>query len=94
MITVNIPSALKVYCDNESEVPVDATTIKEALDVLVARFPSLKKHLFDANLQLRSFVNIFLDDEDIRYLNGLETPLKDHREINIIPSIAGGIHVS
>ena len=89
-VTIVIPTALKQFAGNKSEIEVEATTAGEALDALTAQFADLKKHLYnDANV-LRNFVNVYVGDEDIRDLDGTETAVKDGDEILIIPSIAGG----
>ena len=89
-VTIVIPTALRQFAGNKSEIEVQATTAGEALDALTAQFGDLKKHLYnDANI-LRNFVNVYVGDEDIRDLDGTDTAIKDGDEILIIPSIAGG----
>src|SRR5215470_4454580 len=90
MPSISIPTALRQYAGGQAAVPVEATQVGEALDKLTAQFPDLKKHLFDAGGKLRNFVNVYVNDEDIRYQQSEETPIKDSDEISIIPSIAGG----
>ncbi|HKX27837.1 MAG TPA: molybdopterin-synthase adenylyltransferase MoeB [Blastocatellia bacterium] len=90
MPTISIPTALRQYAGGEAAVSVQGTRIGEALASLTAQFPDLKKHLFDANGKLRNFVNIYVNDEDIRYQQHEDTPIKESDEISIIPSIAGG----
>lgn len=89
-ITINIPSALRRFSNDEDSLEVTSSNVKEALSTLTTKHESLKKHLFLDDGNLRSFVNIFINDDDIRYMEKLETPVKDGDEINIIPSIAGG----
>jgi molybdopterin/thiamine biosynthesis adenylyltransferase/rhodanese-related sulfurtransferase/molybdopterin converting factor small subunit len=89
-ITVLIPSALQAYTGNQSEVQVQASTVGEALQAVVATYPELRKHLYNEQGKLRSFVNVYLGEEDTRYLQGLETPVKDGDTLMIVPSIAGG----
>ncbi|MEP7274194.1 MAG: molybdopterin-synthase adenylyltransferase MoeB, partial [Acidobacteriota bacterium] len=90
MPRITIPTALRQYASNEDSVVVKGTTISEALDSLTGQHPELKKHLFDADGKLRSFVNIYVNEDDIRYREQYETPISETDEISIIPSIAGG----
>ena len=90
MTTLRIPTPLRPYAEGQTEVNIQGATVGAALDDLVTRFPALKKHLFDENDDLRPFVNLFLGDEDVRHLQGVDTPLKDGDKLMIIPSIAGG----
>ena len=90
MTTLRIPTPLRPYAEGQSEVSVQGANVAEALDDLVSQFPSLKKHLFTDTDELRPFVNLFLGDEDVRHLQGVETPLKEGDKLMIIPSIAGG----
>lgn len=90
-IKVQIPTPLRPYAGKQSAVDVTATTVGEALQNLVTQFPDLQKHLFGNDGQLRSFVNVYLNDEDIRYLNKSATLVKDGDVISIVPSVAGGL---
>lgn len=90
MATLRIPTPLRPYAEGQTEVTVQGHNVREALDDLVTRFPNLKKHLFNDVDELRPFVNLFLGEEDIRYLQGVNTPLKEGDKLVIIPSIAGG----
>ncbi len=89
-VTVLIPSALQAYAHNQSEVQVQASNVGEALQALTEAYPDLRKHLYNEQGRLRSFVNVYLGEEDTRYLQGLETPVKDGDTLMIVPSIAGG----
>jgi adenylyltransferase/sulfurtransferase len=89
MPAIKIPTPLRAYTDGESQVTVDGGTIGEALTHLVTRYPELKPHLFNGD-ELRNFVNIFLGEEDVRFLDGLETEVSPGDNLRIIPSIAGG----
>lgn len=91
---VHIPSALRRFTDDEGRVAVAAATAGEALDAIVTRFPMLKRHLYTDDGVLRSFVNVYVNDEDIRHLDGLATVVGARDEIHIIPSIAGGSAVA
>src|SRR5262249_47850696 len=90
MPSISIPTALRQYAGGQPSVTVEATQVGEALDKLTAQFPDLRKHIFDANGKLRSFVNVYVNDEDIRYLQKEDTAIKEKDEISIVPSIAGG----
>ncbi len=89
-VTISIPTALRQYADNQASVALDAETVGALLSGLVERYPALGKHLYSEGGKLRSFVNIYVGDEDIRYLDGEETTLKDGETVSIIPAIAGG----
>ncbi|GIV16083.1 MAG: molybdenum cofactor biosynthesis protein MoeB [Armatimonadota bacterium] len=89
-VTVLIPGALQMYTGNQGEVQVQASTVGEALQALTEAYPDLRKHLYNEQGRLRSFVNVYLGEEDTRYLQGLETPVKDGDTLMIVPSIAGG----
>jgi adenylyltransferase/sulfurtransferase len=89
-IKVLIPTPLRPYAGKQSTIEVNAQTVGEALDGLVAKHPDLRKHLFSEDGKLRSFVNVYLNDEDIRYLTKHATPVKETDTITIVPSVAGG----
>lgn len=89
MATIKIPTPLRAYTGNESKVSANGATVAEALASLIEQHPDLEQHLFDEG-KLRSFVNIFLDDEDIRFLDGVDTEIDADESLRIIPSIAGG----
>jgi molybdopterin/thiamine biosynthesis adenylyltransferase/rhodanese-related sulfurtransferase/molybdopterin converting factor small subunit len=91
--TIHIPSALRRFTGDSASVAVDGATVGEALASLTEQFPALAKHLYTDEGALRSFVNVYLGDEDIRYRDGEATPLAGGEEIHIIPSIAGGSSV-
>jgi molybdopterin converting factor small subunit len=87
-----IPTPLRAYTGKQDTVEVGGATIQEALGGLTSRYPDLRKHLFTDEGKLRSFVNVYLNDEDIRYLDAKEqTAVSDGDSLSIIPSIAGGI---
>lgn len=85
-----IPTPLRKYTDGQARVEVAGGTVGEALAALAARYPTLKKQLYDDAGALRSFVNVYLGDEDIRYLDGPATELEEGATLSIVPSIAGG----
>jgi len=92
---IHIPTPLRPHADNQSVVTVSAKTVAEALTSLTLRFPGLRKHLFTDEGKLRAFVNVYLNDEDIRYLKQKENaPVKESDSLSIIPSIAGGAPVA
>ncbi len=88
-IKVQIPTPMRQHTDNQTTVEAAGGTVKAVLDDLAAKFPALSQRIFD-NGQVRRFVNIYLNDEDIRYLDNLATPVKDGDELAIIPAVAGG----
>ena len=88
---INIPTPLRTYTGGEQTVSVPGATVGEALQALVATYPDLHQHLYTGEGKLRSFVNLHLNDDDIRYLPQKEaTPVSESDELSIIPSIAGG----
>src|SRR2546421_11547273 len=89
-VTIIIPTALRQYAGGNSEVEVEARTAGEALERLTSTHAELRKHLYNDQNRLRNFVNIYLNDEDIRHAEGAETQVKDGDTIMIVPSIAGG----
>jgi MoaD family protein len=90
MSTLRIPTPLRPYTEGQSEVQVSVNTVAEAINELLKRYPALRPHLYNDQEQLRSFVNLFVNDDDIRNLDGVQTPLKDGDRLMILPSIAGG----
>jgi molybdopterin converting factor small subunit len=89
-ITVTIPTALRQYVDNQARMELEAPTVGEALHQLVAQYPELGKHMYTDEGKLRNFVTIYVGDEDIRYLDGEQTILRNGETVSIIPAIAGG----
>ena len=87
--TVHIPQAMRQHADGQATVALEGASVKEILDSLGAKFPNIVGRIFD-NGQLRRFVNIYLNDEDIRYLDNLQSPVKDGDVLSIIPAVAGG----
>jgi len=90
MPTLRIPTPLRPYAEGQTEVSVQGQNVSEALNDLTAQYPQLRQHLYSDEGALRAFVNLFLGEEDIRHLQGTDTPLKDDDKLRIIPSIAGG----
>ncbi|AEU35076.1 MoaD/ThiS family protein [Granulicella mallensis] len=90
-MTINIPTPLRAYTDKKESVSVEGTTVTEGLAALVAAHPAMQQHLFTPEGKLRSFVNVYLNDDDVRYLPAKEeTAVSASDELTIIPSIAGG----
>jgi molybdopterin synthase sulfur carrier subunit len=88
---IHIPTPLRAYTGGQQTVTVPGATIGEALEQLTVAYPELRQHLYTGESKLRSFVNIYLNDDDIRYLPSKEaTPTEEGDELTIIPSIAGG----
>jgi molybdopterin converting factor small subunit len=89
-VKVIIPTPLRVYAGKRDSAEFNAATVGDALGGLTKEFADLRKHLFTEDGKLRAFVNVYLNDEDIRYLAKENTPTKDGDTISIVPSIAGG----
>jgi len=89
-IRINIPTPLRPFTDKQDVVEVNGATVGELLSDLTRRYEGLKKHLYAEDGRLRSFVNIYVNDEDIRYLQREQTPVKSGDTLSIIPSVAGG----
>lgn len=87
---IMIPTPLRQYADKKDAVEVNAGTVAEALSGLTSRHPELRQHLYTDDGRLRAFVNVYLNDEDIRYLSKEQTPVNDGDTLSIVPSIAGG----
>lgn len=89
-VPVTIPTPLRGYAGGQKIVNVDGATVGEALSALTTHYPNLRQHLFGDDGQLRSFVNVYLNDEDVRYLKYVETPVNEADRLAIVPSVAGG----
>jgi adenylyltransferase/sulfurtransferase len=85
-----VPTPLRQYAGKQAAVDVQATTVGEALSLLTSTYPDLRKHLYSDDGKLRAFVNLYLNDDDIRYLQQDQTAVKDEDTLSIVPSIAGG----
>jgi|SRR5215475_5060181 len=90
MPKIHIPTPLRQYAGKQATVDVKAESIADALSDLVAQHPDLRRHLYTDDGKLRAFVNVYLNDEDVRYLQKEATAVKDGDTISIVPSIAGG----
>jgi sulfur-carrier protein len=89
-IKVKIPTQLRAAAGGESELHVEGGTVGEVLDALFDRHGELRDRLSDGDGTLRRFVNVYVDGEDIRFTDGLETPVSDGDEVQILPAVAGG----
>jgi MoaD family protein len=88
-IRIHIPTPMRQHTDGQATVEAQGATVQAALEDLGRKFPGIAQRVFEGN-QVRRFVNVYLNDEDIRYLGNLETAVKDGDELSIIPAVAGG----
>ncbi len=91
MPVVSIPTPLRPHADGQDKVEAPGNTVGEVLAALVERHPELRRRLFADEGRLQQYVNVYVNDEDIRFLDDLATPVADRDEVSIIPAIAGGI---
>jgi len=91
MPKLKIPSPLRTYSDGQAVVEVKGSTVAEAMESLIEQHPDLQQHLFNGQKDLRPFVNLYLNSEDIRHLQKLDTPIQPDDRLMIVPSIAGGL---
>jgi molybdopterin synthase sulfur carrier subunit len=89
-VTVRIPTPLRSLTNGEAEVSVEGKTVKEIIENLEKEYGGIRERICDENAKLRRFVNVYLNDEDIRFLNDLETETSDGDGLSIVPAIAGG----
>ena len=89
-VTVRIPTQLRELTAGQGEIVVEATTVGEAFSALEAVHPGVKDRLLDESGGLRRFVNVFVADEDVRFLQGLETPVGSGQTLSVVPAVAGG----
>lgn len=89
-IRVRIPTQLRPLAGGQSEVSVEGATVGEVLKALDAGYPGFQDRLFDESGTLRRFVNVFVDEEDVRFLSGLDTELRAGQVLSIVPAVAGG----
>jgi sulfur-carrier protein len=89
-VEVRLPTVLRSHAGGASTVSVDGSTIGEVLGKLVAEYPGMAGQVLTDEGGLHKFVNIYVDDDDVRYLEGLETPVPDGAEVSILPAVAGG----
>src|SRR5215204_10315 len=89
--TIHIPTPLRPFTDKQESVEVTGATVGELLADLTKKYDGLRKHLYADDGKLRNFVNVYLNDEDIRYLQREQTPVKPGDSLSIVPSVAGGV---
>jgi molybdopterin synthase sulfur carrier subunit len=89
-VTVKIPTQLRAAAGGATEAQLDGATVQDVLDGLFDRFGELRERISDEDGSLRRFVNVYLGGEDIRFLDGLQTPVTDGAELTILPAVAGG----
>lgn len=92
-IKVNIPTPLRKLTDNQSEVQIEAATVNDLINALEDAYNGIKEKLLDETGEMRRYVNIFVNDEDIRFLDGKATQLKEGDDVSIVPAIAGGCNM-
>jgi len=89
--TVKIPTPLRKLTNNETSVDADGTTVEQIVESLESAYPGMRERLIEDNGDLRHFVNIYLNGEDIRYIDGLKSSVSDNDELSIVPAVAGGL---
>jgi len=89
-IIVRIPGPLRQLTEGKAEVEIEAKDVAECLDKLGSRFPTLKERLWDDKGQIHRYINVYVNGDDVRFLQKLATPLKPNDEVSIVPAVAGG----
>ena len=89
-VIVRVPTTLRTLTAGEAEVSIEASTVGELITALEAAHPGFRDRLLDEDGSIRRFVNLFVADDDVRYLQGLDTPVPDGETVSIIPAVAGG----
>ena len=89
-VSVRVPTILRPYTQGVSEVSAEGSTLIEVLDSLDGSYPGIKGRVLDESGELRRFVNVYVDDDDVRFADGLQTTIKDGGQVSIIPAVAGG----
>ena len=89
-VSLKIPTPLRRMTNGESTVDVDGTNLIECIDSLDAQYPGIKERLVSDNGELHRFVNVYVNGEDIRFIDGIKTPIKTGDEVSIVPAVAGG----
>ena len=91
-VTVRVPAPLQKLTQNQGEVKASGASIRELIEDLEKKFPGIEERIYDQTGKIRRFINIYVNEEDVRFLQKEETPLKDGDEVSIIPAIAGWRH--
>ncbi len=89
-VTVRLPTVLRPHANGQSKVDAEGTTVAEAVSWLVGEFPGIAPNLLADDGSLHRFVNVYVNDEDVRYLSQMDTALSDGDELSILPAVAGG----
>ncbi len=89
-VSVRVPTILRTYTRGESEVKAEGVTLTEVLDSLDSSYPGIKGRIIDEQGALRRFVNVYVGNDDVRFLDGLDTPTADGAQVSVIPAVAGG----
>jgi sulfur-carrier protein len=89
MPVVRIPTVMRKHTDGQAKVEAAGSTVREVLTNLTEEHPGLEEQIFESG-EVRGFINVYVDDEDIRYIDGLDTPVEDDTEIAMMPAVAGG----
>jgi len=89
-ITVRIPQPLRNLTGNQATVPGDGPNLASCIQTLESSYPGIRERLMDESGQLRRFVNVYVNGDDVRFIDGLSTPLRDGDEVSIVPAVAGG----
>ena len=89
-VSVRVPTILRPYTQGASEVSVEGSTLSEVLESLDTSYPGIKGRVLDESGELRRFVNVYVDNDDVRFSEGLQTSIKDGGQVSIIPAVAGG----
>jgi len=89
-VSVRIPTILRTYTGGDAQVTADGAVLSEVLDSLDGSYPGIKGRIIDEQGELRRFVNVYVGNEDVRFLDGLATPTQDGAEVSVIPAVAGG----
>ena len=90
-VEIKLPTVLRAQADGQASVRVDGATVGEVFNNLIAEYPGLRGNLLDDSGGLHKFVNVYKDDDDIRYLDGIDTKLADGDVLSILPAVAGGV---
>lgn len=89
-ITIRIPTTLRNLTEGSAEVSAEGSTVAEALNDLESKHPGFKERILEESGEVRRFVNVFVDDEDTRYLEGIQTPVSEGQTLSLVPAVAGG----